>query len=118
MKLLLLTTLLLISTTTINAQSAAKTDPPVKPEVKSTIDPAAQLNFRTLQLEHVKRMARMLELKTEFDKLQAEQAPLVQQMNDWIQVQAVRNKIDLKTHDFNVDTLQFIEKSKEKPEKP
>jgi len=65
--------------------------------------------LRNLQYEQAKRIVRMQELKSEFDKLNSEQQQYSVFINDWIKDQAKKQNIDLAKYQFNFDQLKFVE---------
>jgi len=72
------------------------------------------LKFRNLQYEQAKRVVRMQDLKSEFDKLNSENEQLKAEMSAWVKDQAKKQNIDLAKFYFNSDTLKFVEIPKEK----
>lgn len=67
------------------------------------------LVVRNLQYEKAKRIIRMQELKSEFDKLNIEQQSLDIEIDNWIKEQARIQKIDLNKNKFDFDKLKFVE---------
>lgn len=75
----------------------------------SKIKPEDLLVVRSLQYEKAKRIIRMQELKTEFDKLNTEQQALDVEMDNWVKEQAKIQNIDLTKNRFDFDKLKFVE---------
>lgn len=67
------------------------------------------LKLRNLQYEKAKRIIRMQELKSEFDKLNTEQQSLDTEINTWIKEQAKSQNVDLTKNRFDFDNLKFVE---------
>lgn len=74
------------------------------------------LKLRNLQYEQAKRIVRMQELKSEFDKLNSEQQQFSVEINNWIIDQAKKQSKDLTKERFDLDKLNWVEIQKvEKP---
>lgn len=67
------------------------------------------LILRNLQYEQAKRVIRMQELKSEFDKLNNEQQQISISINAWIKDQAKKQNVDLTKNQFDLDQLKFVE---------
>lgn len=67
------------------------------------------LRLRNFQYEQAKRILRMQELKSEFDRLNSEQQQFATEISNWIKEQAKIQNVDLTTHKFDFDQLKFVE---------
>ena len=67
------------------------------------------LKLRTLQYEQAKRVIRMQDLKSEFDKLNLEQQSFAVEINEWIKDQAKKQNVDLTKNKFDLDLGKFVE---------
>lgn len=72
------------------------------------------LRLRNLQYEQAKRLVRMQEIKSEFDRLNSENQRLNAEIETWIKEQAKAQNIDLTKDVFDFDKLKFVERQ-EKP---
>lgn len=67
------------------------------------------LKLRNLQFEQAKRVVRMQDLRTEFERINGENEQLKIQIDAWIKEQAQKQNIDLTKYYFDSDQLKFVE---------
>lgn len=72
------------------------------------------LKLRNLQYEQAKRILRMQDLKSEFDRLNSEQQKLTIDIENWIKEQGKAQNIDFTKQRFDLDQMKFVDIPKEK----